>query len=65
MISLLITLLVVALVIGLIFWVCDYLPVPDPINKFVKIISIVVGVLIIVMLLLGLAGYDTGFPIRR
>jgi multisubunit Na+/H+ antiporter MnhB subunit len=64
MINILITLLVVAIIVGLIWWVCDYMPVPEPINKFVKLIAIVVGVIIIVMALLGIAGYNTGLPVR-
>lgn len=62
MIQILITLLVIALMVGLIWWVCDYLPVPEPINKFVKIISICVGVIAIVIILANMAGYNTGFP---
>jgi multisubunit Na+/H+ antiporter MnhB subunit len=64
MINILITLLVVAIIVGLIWWVCDYMPVPEPINKIVKLIAICVGVIIIVMALLGIAGYNTGLPVR-
>lgn len=56
MLNILVTLLIVAVVIGLIWWVCDYLPVPEPLNKMVKIISMVVGVIIVIYALLGLIG---------
>lgn len=64
MIQLLITVLVVCMVVGLIWYVLDALPVPDPLNRIAKIVTVVIGVLVIVMLLLGLAGYDTGLPRR-
>lgn len=49
-------LLVVCIVISLIWWVADYLPVPPPLNKLLKIVSIVVGIIIICYALLGLGG---------
>ena len=60
MISLLVTLLVVCLVIGLIWYVVDAIPVPDPLNRIAKIVSVVIGCLVIIMLLLDVAGYNTG-----
>jgi hypothetical protein len=65
MISLLIYLLVVCLVVGLIYYVVDALPVPAPLNKIVKIVAMVVGVLIVILALLQIAGVDTGMPLRR
>ena len=56
MLGTLIYLLVVCVVIGLIWWVADYLPVPEPLNKLIKVVSIVVGVIIIIYALLGLGG---------
>jgi len=64
MISLLVTLLVVCLVIGLIWYVVDAIPVPDPLNRIAKIVSVVIGCLIIIMLLLDVAGYNTGVRLR-
>jgi hypothetical protein len=58
--QLLITLLVVCLVIGLIWYVLDALPVPDPLNRIAKIVAMVIGCIIIIMLLLNVAGVDTG-----
>ena len=64
MVQLLITVLVVCLVVGLIWYVLDALPVPEPLNRIAKIVTVVIGVLIIIMLLLGLAGVDTGLRVR-
>ena len=64
MISLLITLFVVCLIVGLIWYVVDAIPVPDPLNRIAKIVSVVIGCLIIIMLLLDVAGYNTGVRLR-
>ena len=64
MMSILITLVVVCLVVGLLWYVLDALPVPDPLNRFAKIAAVVVGCLIIIMLLLDVAGYNTGVRLR-
>jgi hypothetical protein len=64
MVNILITVLVVCLLVGLIYYVVDALGVPDPLNKGAKVVAVVVGILIIIFALLGMAGYDV-FPIRR
>ena len=64
MISILITLLVICLVVGLVWYVLDALPVPDPLNRIVKIVVVVIGCLIVIMLLLDVAGYNTGMRLR-
>ena len=56
MINTLVMLLVVGIIIGMIWWLCDYLPVPEPLNKLIKIVSIVIGVIVIVYALLGIVG---------
>jgi uncharacterized membrane protein YczE len=56
MLGTLIYVLVVAIVIGLVWWVCDFLPVPQPLNKLVKMLSIVIGVIVIIYALMGLVG---------
>jgi hypothetical protein len=62
MIGTLISLLIVCVVVGLIWWVCDYLPVPEPLNKLIKIISIVIAVIIIIYALMSIAGVGGGLP---
>jgi len=64
MMSILITLVVVCLIVGLLWYVLDALPVPDPLNRFAKIAAVVIGCLIIIMLLLDVAGYNTGVRLR-
>ena len=60
MITFLIQLLIVILIIGVIYWVLDALPVPEPLNRVAKIVVVVIGVLVIVMMLLRLTGVDIG-----
>lgn len=57
MLTLLIYLLVVCVVIGLIWWVLDYLPVPQPLNKVLKVAVIVIGVIAVIYVLLALPGH--------
>ena len=56
MIQQLIWLLVYALAIGLLIWlifyVVDTLGVPEPFNRVVKVVAVVIGVLAVIMLLL-------------
>jgi hypothetical protein len=56
MINTLIYLLVVCVIIGVIWWIVDYLPVPEPLNKLIKVVSIVIGAIVIIYALLGIAG---------
>lgn len=65
MIGVLVTIIIVAMLCGLAYWVCDAIPVPQPMNKFVKIIAMVVGCIVIILALASLAGYDTGLPLLR
>ena len=62
MLNSLIILLAVCIVIGLIWWVCDFLPVPEPLNKLIKIVSIVIGCIMVVYVLLGIAGGGVDLP---
>ena len=70
MIASLITLVVYILVVGLIFWLLSYLldvvALPEPFNRVVKVVLLVVGVLIVIALLLQFAGIaDGGLPRLR
>jgi hypothetical protein len=58
MINALIQILIVAIIIGVIWWVADYLPIPEPLNRIVKVISMVVGIIAVIFLLLKIAGMD-------
>jgi hypothetical protein len=56
MIGTLVQLLIVCIVIGVIWWLVDFVPVPEPLNRLIKVVSIVIGVIVIIYALLGLAG---------
>lgn len=60
MIATLIYLLVVCVIIGLVWWIVDYLPVPEPLNKLIKVVSIVIGCIVIIYALLSIAGIGGG-----
>lgn len=64
MVGALITILVVAIVAGLIYWVLDAIPVPQPLNRFAKIAVVVVAVIALIVVLLGLGGVNVGLPAR-
>ena len=65
MLTTLVYVLVVCIVIGLVWWVVDFVPVPEPLNRMVKMIAIVFGVIIIIYALLSLAGIGGGLPALR
>jgi len=62
MLQTLIYLICVLLVIGLAWWVIDYAAVPAPLNRWAKIIVIVVGAIILIGVLLSLGGVNLGIP---
>lgn len=64
MVGVLITILIIGLVVGLVYYVCDALPIPDPLNRIIKIVAVVVGCLAVIFALLSLTGYDIGLPRR-
>jgi hypothetical protein len=64
MINTLVMLLVVGIIIGMIWWLCDYLPVPHPLNKMIKIVSIVIGMIVVIYALLGIAGMAPALQIE-
>ena len=62
MIGTLVYLLVVCVIIGLVWWIVDYLPVPEPLNKLIKVVTIVIGAIVIIYALLSIAGMGAGLP---
>jgi len=56
--SLLISIIIGLIVLGLIWWVCDMLPIPE---NFKKIIHVILIVIVIVWLLNVLLGYNNGY----
>jgi len=56
MINSLIYLIIIGFILGLLFWLVDYLTTPEPINRILKAVILLVGVLILINFLLQLAG---------
>jgi hypothetical protein len=56
MIETLIYIIVLCVVVGVAWWIFDYLPVPEPLNKIGKVVVMIVALIILVYLLLGLVG---------
>lgn len=63
LINLIVYLLIVGILLALVFWVCDAIPLPPPINRIVKIVVVVVAALVIILVLLQLVGLGgAGLP---
>ena len=58
MISALVTILVIALIVGLVYYVVDIIPVPQPMNRFAKIAAMIIGIVAVILVLLQLADID-------
>jgi len=69
MITAIFTLLLYAVAFAVIWWAVEYtivhLPVPNPPANFVRIAVVIVGALVFVTLILGLAGVQTGVDLPR
>lgn len=65
MIAILIQIVVVLIVLGLLVYLIDAIPLPDPFGRIAKLCIIVIGVLIIVLMLLSLTGVDVGLRTIR
>jgi hypothetical protein len=57
MIDVLIYIVAAAIVLGLVYWLLDFVPVPEPFNKIAKVALVVIFVIIIVSMLLGIIGH--------
>jgi hypothetical protein len=56
LVSLIVYLLVIGILLALLYWVLDAVPIPQPINRIIKIVVVVLAVLVIVLLLLQMVG---------
>jgi hypothetical protein len=56
LVTLIIYLLVIGILIALIWYVLDAIPIPEPINRIIKIAVIVICCLVIILLLLSMIG---------
>jgi hypothetical protein len=64
MITLLVYLIVIVIVMALGWWILEQLPLPDPINRIVRVLFIVVCALVIIFFLLSLVGVAP-YPLLR
>lgn len=65
LINLIVYLLVLGILIGLVIWIVDAIPLPEPIGRLVKIAVVVLAAIVIIMLLLslvGIGGNSVNFP---
>lgn len=58
-------LIVVAVLVGLAQYIVRSVPIADPLGRIINIAAVVVGVLIVVLLLLQIAGVPIGLPVAR
>ena len=65
LVHLVVYLLVVGAIVGLLLFLVDYIPVPDPFNRWIKIVIMVVAVLIIIFVLLSLIGEAPSLKLGR
>lgn len=63
LINLIVYLLVVGILLALVYYVLDAIPIPEPINRIVKIVIVVVACLVVILLLVQLLGVSgAGLP---
>jgi len=64
MIQILIYIVVILIALGLLMWLIDYIPIQQPLNRWAKIVIIVVAAIFLIGVLLNVAGVNTGLPAR-
>jgi hypothetical protein len=64
MITALLQIIAVALIIWLLFWFIDWIPVPQPFNKVIKVILMAFGILVLVNAILIAFGQPGFVDIR-
>ena len=64
LINLIVYLLIVGILLALVWYVLDAIPIPEPINRIVKVVVVVVAALVIILVLLQLVGVGSsgGLP---
>jgi len=65
LITLVVYLLVIGILIALVFYVCDAIPLPEPIARIVKIAVVVIACLIVIILLLQLVGAAGNLALQK
>jgi hypothetical protein len=65
LVNLIIFLLVVGILLALVWYVLDAIPIPQPINRIVKVAISVIAALVVILLLLQLIGVSTGVDVPK
>ena len=65
LVNLIVWLLVVGILIALVYWIVDAIPLPQPINRIVKLVVVVVAALVLILLLLDLIGVGGGLDLPK
>jgi hypothetical protein len=65
LINLIVYLLIVGILLALVYWVLDAIPIPQPINRIIKIVVVVIAVLVLVLVLLQLVGTGGNLTLPR
>lgn len=60
LINLIVYLLVIGILVALVFYVLQTIPLPEPINRIIRVAIVVIAALIIILLLLQLLGVGGG-----
>ena len=56
-ISAVIWVIVLGIIFGLLWWLIDYVNIPEPFSKVARVVLAVAGVVLLINVLLGLAGH--------
>ena len=62
-ISIIIWLLILVILVGVVIYAIDALGVPDPLNRYAKVVVVVLGCLFLVILLLDMVGSGPGLKL--
>lgn len=65
LVTLIIYLLVLGILIALVYYVCDAIPLPPPINRIIKVAVVVIAALVIIILLLNMLGAGSGLSVPK
>lgn len=65
MIELLVYLAIFVILAIVVFWVLSQLPLPEPLNRIVQIVFVVIGAIVLIVILLNFAHMGGGLPAIR
>jgi len=65
LLNLIVWLLIVGVLLALLYWVVDVIPLPEPLNRIVKVMAVVICALVLIILLLQLLGSGAGISLPK